>query len=73
MRMVLKPDCISDEQKTRIKNILSTIEMDVNQTQMLELISNSDSWASTLGQSLLCGKFIGLLTGKYASCKLNVN
>lgn len=68
--MFLKPDWVSEEQKDRIKDILQSLNLDSTQTASLELVNNVESWASIFGQSLLSGKFIGHLTGKYAQSKL---
>lgn len=71
--MVFHPDWISNERKNKIKSIINSLKPDSNLIQTLSSVVNADNWTESLGLSLLSGKLIGHLSGKFINRKHKKN
>lgn len=59
------------ERKARMKSILNSIPLHPTKLRALESVAGVENWSSPFGQSLLSGKFIGIVNGKYVQSKLS--
>lgn len=64
---------MSEEYRKRLREKLGSIKLDSNKIQMITPIINTDPWTAPLGQSLLSGKFIGQIAGKYVQSEFTFN
>jgi hypothetical protein len=70
-RVFLLPDSVREEQLRKLKDILCRLNLQPGHSELIKKVKGAETWATPYGQSLLCGKFIGHITGKYALSKFH--